>query len=78
MLLFSGPALGNHPDDEPDHQDDEDYSDPDSGLEDVHDQVTTSQGNSRKEQKYEHGPRVCHRRPPSVVMGTLPFHCSSG
>jgi hypothetical protein len=47
-LLFSGLAPGNKPDDNPDYQHDQNYSHPDSGLKDISDHLTASQGHSRK------------------------------
>jgi hypothetical protein len=52
-LLFSSPALGNKPRDNADYRQNQNHSHPDSGLEDVSDDLTTSQGQSRKEQQDE-------------------------
>jgi hypothetical protein len=52
-LLFSAPALGDNPGDNSDYRDDQNDSHPNSGLEDVSDDLTASQSQSRKEQKCE-------------------------
>jgi hypothetical protein len=51
-IPFLGLAPGDKPDDNPDYQNDHEYSRPDSGLEDISDHLTASQGH-RKKQKYE-------------------------
>jgi hypothetical protein len=47
-LPFSGLAPGNKPDDNPDYQHHQNYAHPDSGLENISDHLTASQGHSRK------------------------------
>jgi hypothetical protein len=47
-LPFSGLAPGNKPDDNSDYEHDQNYSHPDSGLEDISNHLTASQGHSRK------------------------------
>ena len=47
-IPFLGLAAGNKPDDNPDYQNDQEYSGPDSSLEDISDRLTTSQGQSGK------------------------------
>ena len=71
--LILGLAPGKQPDDNPDYQNHQEYSGPNSGLEDIADHLTASQGYSRNKQKYEE----IHWHPPFAV-GTLTFYSSKG
>ena len=48
VLLFSSFTPGKKPDDNPNYQNYQEYSRPDSGLEDISDHLTASQGHTRK------------------------------
>jgi hypothetical protein len=63
LNLSLGLAPGKQPDDKPDYQNDQQCSRPDSGLEDISDHLTASQGYSRNKQKYEE----VHWHPPFAV-----------
>ena len=74
-ISFSGLGLGNKLDDNPDYQNDQKYSHPDSGPEDISDRLTASQDYSREKQKYEEVPRVFLRHPPLPLV-RLPLYSS--
>lgn len=65
--LILGLAPGKQPDDNPDYQNHQEYSGPNSGLEDIADHLTASQGYSRNKQKYEE----IHWHPPFAVGPSL-------
>jgi hypothetical protein len=66
---------GNKPDDNPDYQNDQKYSHPDSSLEDISDHLTASQGHSRKKQNYEEVRGIFHRHPPLGLVRFCLYFC---
>jgi hypothetical protein len=66
-------APGKKPDDNPDYQNDQEYSRPDSGLEYISDHLTATQDHSRKKQKHEKVRRVFHRYPPLRLVRSLSY-----
>jgi hypothetical protein len=66
-------ALGKKPDDKPNYKNDQEYSRPDSGLEDISDHLTASQGHSTKKKEYEEVRKVFHRHPHLRLVGSPLF-----